>query len=88
MITSGKSDERQINSNKIKNIYVFKNKNVSKRKINLASAVHLACLWPNFFVFLILNFFKIYKQFICLDKFFCFINCYNISGTFLSGSQR
>ncbi len=26
MITSGKSDERQINSNKIKNIYVFKNK--------------------------------------------------------------
>ncbi len=53
MITSGKFDERQIHSN-IKKFYVFKNTNVSKRKINLASAVHLACLGTNVFVFFIL----------------------------------
>ncbi len=53
MKTSGKSDERQIQSNKNKKIYVFRNTNVSKRKTYLASAVHLACLGPNLFVFLI-----------------------------------
>ncbi len=66
MITSGKSDERQINSNKIQ-IFMY-----LKRKMYLASAVHLACLGPTFLVFLILFF--IYKLFICLDEFFCFIS--------------
>ncbi len=46
MITSGKADERQINS-KIKRFMYL------KIKISAASAVQLACLGPNFFVFLI-----------------------------------
>ncbi len=57
MITSGKSDERQIHSNK--NMYL---KMYQKMKIHFATAVQLACLGPNFFVFLIL--FKIYKTII------------------------
>ncbi len=63
-------------------LYVFKK--VSKIKINLASAVHLAYLGPNLFVFLIL-FFKYIQLFIssgliCLC-FIRFTNFYNISST-------
>ncbi len=70
-------------------LYVFKK--VSKIKINLASAVHLACLGPNVFVFLILFFFKYIQLFIssgliCLC-FIRFTNFYNISSTFLSDSK-
>ncbi len=59
MITSGKSDERQIHSNK--NMYL-KIQMYKKMNIHFATAVQLACLGPNFFVFLIL--FKIYKTII------------------------
>ncbi len=58
MITSGKSDERQINSNKIKIFMYIKIQMYQKEKY-IYSAVQLASLGPNFFVFLILE--KKYK---------------------------
>ncbi len=52
-------------------LYVFKK--VSKIKINLASAVHLACLGPNLFVFLIL-FFKYIQLIISSGLIVCVLS--------------
>ncbi len=62
MITSGKSDERQMNSNKIKILMYIKIQMYQKEKYiyTLLFSWHLG---PNFFVFLILEK-KYIKQFI------------------------
>ncbi len=89
MITSGKSDEKQIHSNKIKifmylkiQMYIKKNKCCHCCSVGMFGA---KCL-GNFDTFL-----KIHKTIIFLGwTCLCFIrctNCYNISSTFISGSQ-
>ncbi len=82
MITSGKSDERQIHSNKIKRFMYLKIHVLYKCSVGMFGAKFI-CIFDAFFRYIKLF---ILFEWTCLC-FISFTNCYNISSTFLSGSQ-